>query len=55
MDYGSRFWVQAPTLDGGSDWYRDKTGKEAHPGLLTMVIGKDYDPRKDLSVIKLPR
>ena len=55
MDYGSRFWVQAPTLDGGSDWYRDKTGKEAHPGLLTMVIGAGYDPRRDLSVIKLPR
>lgn len=55
MDYGNRFWAQAPTLDGGSDWFRDKTGKEAHPGMLTMVIGKDYDPRKDLSVIKTPR
>lgn len=55
MDYGNRFWAQAPTLDGGSDWFRDKTGKEAQPGMLTMVIGKGYDPRKDLSVLKLPR
>jgi predicted phosphodiesterase len=55
MDYGNRFWAQAPTLDGGSDWYRDKTGKEAHPGMLTMVIGRDYDPRRDISVIKTPR
>jgi len=55
MDFGSRFWVQAPTLDGGSDWYRDKTGKEAQPGMLTMVIGKDYDPRRDLSVVRLSR
>lgn len=55
MDYGNRFWVQAPTLDGGSDWFRDKTGKESQPGMLTMVIGKDYDPRRDLSVVRLPR
>jgi len=55
IDYGNRFWVQAPTLDGGSDWFRDKTGKEAQPGMLTMVIGKDYDPRRDLSVLRLPR
>lgn len=55
MDVGHRFWVQAPTLDGGSNWFRDKKGLDSHPGILTMVIGKDYDPRKDLSVISTHR
>jgi predicted phosphodiesterase len=51
MDIGSRFWVQAPTVDPGSAWFRDRHGLESKPGVLTMVIGGDYDPRKDISVI----
>ena len=51
MDIGSRFWVQAPTTDPGSAWYRDRHGLESSPGVLTMVIGGDYDPRKDISII----
>jgi predicted phosphodiesterase len=55
MDIGYRFWVQAPTTDPGSAWFKEKTGLESHPGVLSMVIGADYDPRKDLSVIKTIR
>jgi predicted phosphodiesterase len=55
MDIGQRFWVQAPTLDGGSNWFRDKKGLDSHPGLLTMVIGENHDPRKDLSIIRTYR
>jgi predicted phosphodiesterase len=53
MDVGARFWVQAPTVDPGSAWYRDRHGLESNPGVLTMVIGKGHDPRRDLSIISL--
>lgn len=51
MDVGARLWVQAPTVDPGSDWYRDRHGLQSRPGVLTMVIGKNHDPRRDLSII----
>jgi predicted phosphodiesterase len=51
LDIGSRFWVQCPTTDPGSDWYRDRAGANARPGILTMVIGGSYDPREFLGVI----
>ena len=51
MDVGERLWVQAPTTDVGSAWFRDRHGLESPPGVLTMVIGEGYNPRKDISVI----
>ena len=51
MDISHRFWVQAPTTDPGSEWFRDRAGMESKPGLLTMVVGGSYDPREFLSVI----
>lgn len=51
MDIGHRFWVQAPTTDPGSEWFRDRAGLESKPGLLTMVIGGDFDPREYVRVI----
>ena len=40
--YGkSKWWLQAPTLDNGSDWYRNKSGESSDPGLLTFNITKD--------------
>lgn len=51
MDIGHRLWVQAPTTDPGSEWFRDIAGLESKPGLLTMVMGGDYSPREFLSVI----
>lgn len=53
MDIGTRLWVQAPTTDPGSEWYRDRSGMESKPGLLTMVIGGDFDPREFISVIPI--
>lgn len=52
MDIGSRFWVQAPTTDPGSSWFREKSGLESPPGVLSMVIGADHDPRRDISIIR---
>jgi len=51
MDIGHRFWVQAPTTDPGSSWFRDRHGMDSPTGVLTMVIGDGYDPRRDVSVI----
>jgi predicted phosphodiesterase len=51
MDIGERLWVQCPTTDPGSDWFRDRSGMSSKPGLLTMVIGGDYAPREFISVI----
>ena len=50
-DIGDRLWVQCPTTDPGSEWFRDRAGTSSKPGLLTMVIGGDIDPREFISVI----
>jgi len=55
MDIGDRLWVQCPTVDPGSAWYRDRRGLESNPGILTMVIGEGHSPRVDLSVIPANR
>ena len=55
LDIGTRFWAQCPTLDGGSQWFKDRRGLDSHPGVLTMVIGEDYDPRRDLSILRIKR
>lgn len=51
MDIGERLWVQAPTTDPGSEWFRDRAGMNSKPGLLTMMIGGDYEPRENISVL----
>jgi hypothetical protein len=38
---GSKFWVQCPTSDAGSDWYRLKTGTDSSTGILTIELDKD--------------
>jgi predicted phosphodiesterase len=51
MEVGKRLWIQAPTTDPGSEWFRDRNGSDAPTGVLTMVIGDGYDPRRDVSII----
>ena len=51
MDVGSRLWLQCPTVDPGSAWFRDRHGLESNSGILTMVVGQNHDPRLDVSVI----
>ncbi len=55
MDVGPRLWIQAPTTDPGSAWFRDRQGLESPSGLLTLTVGKGFDPRRDISVITLPK
>ena len=48
-----RLWVQTPALDGGSVWFQDRTGMGGRTptGIVSMVIGEGYDPRRDLVVL----
>lgn len=39
----SRYWIQAKTLDNGSDWYRLNSGESAVPGLVTFTLQKNKD------------
>lgn len=36
----NRFWLQAPTLDGGSDWYRAKSGLDTPPGVMLFEMDR---------------
>lgn len=51
-DFGPFWRFQCPSLDGGSKWFSDMTGKWSTPGTLTMLVGK-HDPRgwSDLAVL----
>lgn len=34
----SKWWLQSPTLDNGSDWFRNLAGDDSDPGLLVFDI-----------------
>lgn len=34
-----RTWFQCPSMDGGSDWWINKTGETAPPGMLSFTVG----------------
>ena len=40
----SRYWVQAATLDNGSNWWRLNSGEDSQPGLVCFALekGKDF-------------
>jgi predicted phosphodiesterase len=48
---GPRLWIQVPAMDGGSAWFRDKSGLESPTGIVSLVVGAGYDPRRDLAVL----
>ena len=48
---GPRLWIQVPAMDGGSAWFRDKTGLESPTGLVSFVVGEGRDPRADMAVL----
>ena len=39
----SRFWVQASTLDNGSNWWRTSQGEDSQPGLVCFTLEKETD------------
>jgi len=51
---GGRLWIQTPALDGGSYWFRDRRGlggPESWTGVVSLVVGEGYDPRRDLVML----
>lgn len=51
MQLGPRLWVQTPAIDVGSSWFRDRRGVESPAGIVSLVVGDGYDPRRDLVVL----
>lgn len=41
------WWLQAPTVDAGSDWFRHMAGYDSDPGLMVYTIQENigFDPR----------
>lgn len=39
VEYGIRWHIQAPALDGGSDWWTSMTGQASRAGSLSLVVG----------------
>lgn len=37
----SKWWLQAPTLDNGSSWWRNNGGDDSDPGMLRFMVGAD--------------
>lgn len=52
-DWGGCLWLQAPALDGGSPYFRDLTGEEARPGMLTFGITPE-ERMRDYEVLTWP-
>lgn len=48
---GPNLWVQIPAMDGGSAWWKDRAGLDSPTGIVGMVVGEGYDPRRDLVVL----
>jgi predicted phosphodiesterase len=48
---GPRLFIQNPAMDNGSAWFRDKSGLESAPGIVSMVVGEGFDPRRELVVL----
>jgi hypothetical protein len=36
---GAKSFIQIPALDGGSCWWKHRTGQDAPPGMVTLLIG----------------
>jgi hypothetical protein len=39
-DWGNTLWVQCPTLDGGSHYFKEFSGHDTMPGMASWVVSK---------------
>lgn len=46
-----RYWLGAPTVDNGSDWYRALRGRDSLPGTLVFDITEDGFDLSSLTII----
>lgn len=50
---GPRTHMQAPALDGGSEWWVDTSGLDSPAGVLTLVVGEDgWDHMRVLPAVR---
>jgi hypothetical protein len=47
----SKWWLQAPTLDNGSDWFRNRSGEDSDPGLLVFEVNDDGFDLSSLTIL----
>ena len=47
----SKWWIQAPTLDNGSDWFRNVAGDDSDPGLLVFDVTENGFDLSSLTVL----
>lgn len=47
----SKWFIQAPTLDNGSDWFRNVAGDDSDPGMLLFDITDDGFDLQSLTVL----
>lgn len=52
-DWGATLWVQAPAMDGGSDWWRYRTGDVSSAGVLTWAMYPD-ERFADMAILSFP-
>lgn len=51
QNVGPRLFIQNPSMDNGSAWYRNKSGLESAPGIVSLLVGDGIDPRRELVVL----
>jgi hypothetical protein len=39
-DWGNTLWVQCPTIDGGSHYFKEFSGHDTKPGMASWVVTK---------------
>lgn len=47
----SKWWLQCPTVDNGSDWFRNLQGDDSDPGLLVFDVTPDGFDLSSLTVL----
>lgn len=47
----SKWWLQCPTVDNGSDWFRNTSGSDSDPGLLVFDITPEGFDLQSLTVL----
>jgi hypothetical protein len=46
-----RWWLGAPTLDNGSDWFRQTAGRDSDPGLLVFDVTSEGFDLSSLTIL----
>ncbi|TFD67972.1 hypothetical protein [Cryobacterium ruanii] len=47
----SKWWIQAPTMDNSSDWFRHRNGDDSDPGILVFDVTPEGFDLQSLTVL----